>query len=192
MNKHLIWALAFVLSFFTSASFAATQTFWAYGNGDGVANDSPKFLNNSSKNIAISYSLGSNWTITSAKLWLKGVDDSFNYTHCTSFSCNDGSGTGEDASEQAQIVNIEGNSGLFASTEIGKYGWYDLNLDVKQYLLSSLIGVFDAKVQPDAGKDFYFKNAKLVIDYQVVPVPAAAWLFGSALMGLIGLKRKSA
>ncbi len=68
MNRHLIWALAFALSVFGTSSFAATQTFWAYGNGDGVANDSPKFLNNSSKNIAISYSLGSTTRIVQAFL----------------------------------------------------------------------------------------------------------------------------
>jgi len=41
--------------------------------------------------------------------------------------------------------------------------------------------------------DFWYKNAKIVVDYSLkaVPVPAAVWLFGSALLGLTGLKRKS-
>lgn len=198
MDKHLIWILTLVASFFCSASsYAATQTFWAYGNSDLKINDNAKFLKNpsqynTSKDIAINYSLGSNWKINSAKLLLKAVDDSFNNTHCSAFSCNDGSGLGEDASEKAEIVNIEGNNGLFSATEIGKYGWYDLGLDVTKYLLADLNSVFQAKVQPSVNRDFYFKNAKLVVDYQVVPIPAAVWLFGSALVGLIGMKRKSA
>lgn len=34
------------------------------------------------------------------------------------------------------------------------------------------------------------KSAQFVVTVNEVPVPAAAWLFGSALVGLVGLKRK--
>ena len=40
--------------------------------------------------------------------------------------------------------------------------------------------------------DFWYKNVELVVDYELkpVPVPDAVWLFGSALLGLTGMKRK--
>ncbi|MEQ1484712.1 VPLPA-CTERM sorting domain-containing protein [Methyloglobulus sp.] len=40
--------------------------------------------------------------------------------------------------------------------------------------------------------DLWYKNIELVVDYELkpVPVPAAVWLFGSALLGLTGMKRK--
>lgn len=39
--------------------------------------------------------------------------------------------------------------------------------------------------------DFLFRGFVETVDVQVVPVPAAAWLFGSALVGLVGVKRKN-
>jgi hypothetical protein len=39
----------------------------------------------------------------------------------------------------------------------------------------------------NAGKVANLSNMRA---FSVVPVPAAAWLFGSALLGLSGLKRK--
>jgi hypothetical protein len=38
--------------------------------------------------------------------------------------------------------------------------------------------------------DAYFDNVSMTVDVAAVPVPAAAWLFGSALLGLGGLARK--
>lgn len=44
----------------------------------------------------------------------------------------------------------------------------------------------------DAGcvSDYFLDNISLTADVAVVPVPAAAWLFGSAMLGLAGFKRK--
>jgi hypothetical protein len=47
-----------------------------------------------------------------------------------------------------------------------------------------------------ASGDFYFKNARLDLDYKTadcpppVPLPAAAWLFGSALLGFVSLSNR--
>jgi hypothetical protein len=40
------------------------------------------------------------------------------------------------------------------------------------------------------GVDAYFDNISITTDVSAVPVPAAAWLFGSALLGLGGIARK--
>jgi hypothetical protein len=40
-------------------------------------------------------------------------------------------------------------------------------------------------------EDYRFNSATLNVTYAPVPVPAAVWLFGSALAGLIGFRRKS-
>ncbi|MEY3760147.1 MAG: hypothetical protein RIR39_1638 [Pseudomonadota bacterium] len=40
-------------------------------------------------------------------------------------------------------------------------------------------------------EDYYLNHATLNVTYAPVPVPAAVWLFGSALAGLIGFRRKS-
>ena len=38
--------------------------------------------------------------------------------------------------------------------------------------------------------DVYFDNVSVTVDVSAVPVPAAAWLFGSGLIGLAGIARK--
>ena len=40
------------------------------------------------------------------------------------------------------------------------------------------------------GVDSYFDNITITTDVAPVPLPAAAWLFGSALMGLVGMSRR--
>ncbi len=38
--------------------------------------------------------------------------------------------------------------------------------------------------------DYYFDNISITADVSAVPVPAAVWLFGSGLLGLIGVARR--
>ena len=38
--------------------------------------------------------------------------------------------------------------------------------------------------------DYYFDNISVTADVNAVPVPAAAWLFGSGLLGLVGVARR--
>ncbi len=202
MKRQYYFLATIILGLFSSVSSAATQSFWATTSQSDTA-WAPKFLNEGgSKTFNINYSslynLGNNLTINSAKLWLLAVDDYYG-NHCseqggTSSHCNDDTNrrTQQDPLEQAKIVNIEGIPGIYGSPiEINEFKWYDLNINVANYL-SIVDGQFSATVKAACG-DFWYKNAKLVVDYDLkpVPVPAAIWLFGSALMGLTGMKRKS-
>lgn len=195
-NQHCFIAVM-LLGLFSSVSLAATQSFWATTAQSDTA-WAPKFLNGGgTKTFDIKYNLGNDWVINSAKLWLLAVDD-YHGNHCsaqgaTSPHCSDDNNpsTYQDPSEKALITKIEGHTGSFNTPlEIGSFKWYDLNINVASYL-SNTDKKFSAVVKAAYG-DFWYKNAKIVVDYDVkaVPVPAAIWLFGSALLGLTGLKRK--
>jgi len=159
----------------------------------------------STKNISINYKLESNWNISSAQLWVKAVDDHKGKA-CSGNRCKDVSGGGKDSKERIRISNMEGRKGNLTSKQIDGETWYNL-LDVTSLLLNDTNNTFTAKLKASVGKDFWFKNAKLVINYYTkdsaaptsseasppaaVPLPSAIWLFGSALLGLTGLKRKT-
>jgi hypothetical protein len=199
MKKQCYFIAAMLLGLFSSASSASILSFWAYGSSDSASKS--KYTetigyNKPRQNISIDYNIDkSNWTINSAQLWIKAVDDF---------------GGGKDRREKARIFKIEGKKGKFASKEINGNKWYNL-LDVTSFLLSDTNSTFSALLKSSRGRGFLLKNAKLVIDYDIksasnpldipgsplpisppaaVPVPAAVWLFGSAMLGLIGLTRK--
>jgi hypothetical protein len=178
MQKYYSILAVILLTMASSASFAATKSFWAVGSDDNAVE--AKFLNGKeTKSVSIAYALDSNWQDISAKLWLKASDDTFGVRHCQNGECKDGSGWGQDGSEKA-IVSIAGQSGSLTSPEIGGYGWYEFDTDIASYLIGK--DNFVAEIKVALGEDFYFKNAKLVIEY-ITPIPAAIWLFGSAFLG---------
>jgi hypothetical protein len=173
-----------VVAAFTQSASAATMTF--YANGSDA--DAPVFLSKfpgqgpgqTHKNVSIDYALGTDWTINSATFWIKAVDD-----------WNDL----QSPDEQARVTKIEDIDGNYGETEIDGYGWY-FGLDVLDYLLNSHTTPFTATINAQKG-DFRYQNAKIDIDYTVnppsqVPVPAAIWLFGSAMVGLAGFSRRKA
>lgn len=205
MKKKYFYIAAILMTVFASTGTAATASFWATKTQSDFAWDPEKLNQGDTKEFEIKYGDISKWNIHSAKLWLLAVDDytvksghNFVSTHCsaqgsTSVNCNDNNTSGRDAQEFARLTWIEGGkSHSYGSpVEIGNFKWYDLNINVANYL-SSKDKEFEATIKAVSG-DFFYKNAKIVVDYDVkaVPVPAAAWLFGSALLGLIGKKRKT-
>lgn len=96
-------------------------------------------------------------------------------------------------------VNCSGNGSIFGNTICGAWGstnysWEGLVLNlVFSSDLSSFSGSLTGIENSGSGITynvtslFYDISGNAVAD---VPVPAAAWLFGSALIGLAGLKRK--
>jgi hypothetical protein len=215
MKKQYYFLAAMILVIFSSVSSAATKSFYASGKDDNATH--PEFLSKGeSEKIEIDYKLGRNWVISSAKLWLRAVDD-YNGGHCSasgfwSDNCkdvpkgDDSRNKGDnghkadkylDGSELA-LITIKGkghNDDVQSKPlEIDNFKWYDLNLNVTKYLIQNgRENDFTATLKASLG-DFWYKNAKIVVDYDIkaVPVPAAIWLFGSALFGLTGMKRKSA
>ncbi|ESS72268.1 hypothetical protein MGMO_62c00010 [Methyloglobulus morosus KoM1] len=215
MKKQFYFLSAMLLALFSSVSSASLIDFYQYGSS-GFANNKPKFISNIGKGhgrkISINYNLGSNWTINSAHLWVKAVDD-YNGGFCKGWKCRDGRSNGKDPREFARIKNIEGHKGNWASKVVNGYKWYDV-LNVTSFLRHDTNGIFKALLKSSRGGDFWLRNAKLEIDYTIntayvlplveqgtpiatptpaaVPIPAAAWLFGSALLALAGLVRRTA
>ena len=66
-------------------------------------------------------------------------------------------------------------------------GSYILGADVSAYTLE-----FAAICGADANcfSDYYIDNVVITADIAPVPVPAAVWLFGSGLVGLVGVARR--
>lgn len=54
----------------------------------------------------------------------------------------------------------------------------------------SFLGLFDANSDFSQDGDAIFSNFGNIYSTSVVPVPAAAWLFGSGLLGLVGVARR--
>jgi hypothetical protein len=189
MNKHYSLIAAVALSIFSSVSMASTMSFWAYGNDDTNINHRVSNIQQDvlKEKVTISYDISNpKLIINSAKFWLKAVDDQFFPKGDTKNDPN------RDPEEQALVVRINGHQGNYASKEIDELKWYDMDLDVTSILLANLKGDFKSTIESSKKGDFIFDNAKLVVDYDLkpVPVPAAVWLFSSALMGLIGAKRR--
>lgn len=91
--------------------------------------------------------------------------------------------------EQVKVV-VDGGTPFFidAVYEIGQGGGY-LNYILTSPILASKIELFAEFSNGDAGDNNY---ALAGVNVSAVPLPAAVWLFGSALVGLIGFRRQSA
>jgi hypothetical protein len=152
----------------------------------------PKYLStNDTFNVSIDYKLGSDWNVTSASLWLYATDDNGPFAHCST-NCSD-VGPGSDHTEQALITKVEGGpAGSYGTAEIDGFAWYKLSDNFASYLVGGDNQSLELTLKAVNG-DFWFKNAKLEVNYtlQAVPVPGAIWLFGSAVLGLVGFRKKA-
>ncbi|CAD6881429.1 hypothetical protein [Methylomonas albis] len=165
------------------------------GNGTLISKADNDSTNNN-YTLNFDYQLNANF-ISSAflKVWLR--DDSTSADDATS------NGSVKDKNEYASITSIDGSAIAADWTEVDGYKQY-INLDVSSFLstsgFSTLTALLDVK---DSGsKDYYFKAAELYIKYclnpstggtdpvAAVPVPAAAWLMGSGLLGMMGFNSR--
>ena len=126
-----------------------------------------------------------------------------------------------DAIIAANYANSIGAENFLAANAVPTAADYFINMDVTNLLKQSNSGVLNFNLAVDAmyaniaypsaeflaikafmgaalpnstilmTEDYYLNHATLNVTYAPVPVPGAVWLFGSALAGLIGFRRKS-
>ncbi len=97
------------------------------------------------------------------------------------------------------LIQAELLQGDYVATH--SFGWTEFEIDqLTQELLVTTYGIdpYDATMIADDLKGIAGRTPQIVSQFRVtpsfvqpVPLPGAAWLFGSALLGLISLKRKN-
>lgn len=87
---------------------------------------------------------------------------------------------------QPEYAQVYADGNLYGSFEVD---YFSMNYSIDLSSLSD--GLLDVTVKNSRG-DFYFGKSILDVEFEnlsPVPVPAAAWLFGSALLGFAGFSR---
>lgn len=94
-----------------------------------------------------------------------------------------------------EYSDLNTNNLILTTQPIDHLGWYEF--DVTEYLNTANsngathVGFAFRAIVMGSGAVFYSNSEQATsMVVQTVPIPAAAWLFGSALIGLAGIKRK--
>jgi hypothetical protein len=148
---------------------------------------------------------GSRWTTNSMRINSPGTMSADNYTQgADSIFLVELAGYGQGASDGYDWLDVTGTASLDGILELDLLsGFAPVVGDSFDILTASIIsGMFDTTIFPTlAGIEWQLQT---LIDFQgntdvlrlsavaTVPVPAAAWLFGSALMGLGLMRRRKA
>lgn len=165
------------------------------GNNGTLISKADSDTANNSYTLNFDYQLDTSFISNALlKIWLR--DDS------TSADDSHYNGILKDRNEYARITSINGSNVSTDWTEVDGYKKY-ISLDVRDFLsttgfasLTAVLGVKDS-----GSKDYFFKAAELYVEYCLdnnggsgpitsVPVPAAAWLMGSGLLGLMGFNTR--
>jgi hypothetical protein len=210
MKKIRYLIITMILMLFSTASMASEITYWLSGTSDKARFNKSQFLTGAkTKNFSIPYNIDKEATINSATLWVRAVDD-FKGRHCKGNKCLNRRIGGRDLADKLRLLKVEGQNIRLRKTEIKGYRWYQL-LDVTTFLLNDTNNKLAVRIKARGNQDFWFKNAKLVINYDPVaaggspspvppidpgapapvPLPSALWLFGSVLLGFAGFRRKT-
>lgn len=149
-------------------------------------------LNSRKLNISIAYPDLNNAFVDNAWLWIKAKDD----------STSDSTAYNGDGKEYLDLLKVEDQSVSVDKVEVDTSDWF-FKFNVKNFITGSYVSPLDAliaSVNLEHGQsDLIFQNARLDIDYHTVycppppnpvPLPAAAWLFGSALLGFVSLSNR--
>jgi hypothetical protein len=94
-------------------------------------------------------------------------------------------GIGHDPAPDDGVVDYRVNGGAWMSATFGALSI--MFLDNVQTLDLAMGGAFN----PNQNHDGHLEDQFYLASMTVVPVPAAVWLFGTAMLGLIGLRRKT-
>jgi hypothetical protein len=94
----------------------------------------------------------------------------------------------DDSSVSTAFMDIFGTSGLLGTISIAA----NMNDFADQFIgFNSNEMVTSAQIRFDTGSVIYIDDVRFN-DAQVVPLPPALWLFGSGLLGLVGIARRKA
>lgn len=101
--------------------------------------------------------------------------------------------------ENAETVGQAGIGDGFKTYQVG----FETDGDVGQPLQQGILSWFGIQLDPEPWErpiddarfnnptgDLYNGDSRVYADFNPVPVPAAAWLFGSALVGLVAVARR--
>lgn len=91
---------------------------------------------------------------------------------------------------QTPILSPPETVNLFVDDFPGASGLGILPLGEGLYSMNNSLGASFGVGNADSWGVWWDYSLEFVVSSNEVPIPAAAWLFGSALIGLIGLKRK--
>ena len=172
-----------------------STSYYAYGTASTDQNITMDGdLSSRTLNVSIAYD---NFALLdSAKLYVLAKDDA------TGSKADSTSGRNPDGLEYLDILTVEGSKVSVDAVEVDTSSWL-FGFDVKKFVTGTHTSPLDflvATLNLCVGQsDLIFQNARLDLKYHTVdcpqppspvPLPAAAWLFGSALFGFISLSNR--
>ena len=111
--------------------------------------------------------------------------------YCYKNGCAAGEGEYRFLIEEGGLVIDNGNGGFYTT------GWNvagvigDMSYDGKQFI-QDFVDIEEQNPWPDYDETDPTVGSARIRNISPIPLPAAIWLFGSALLGLIGIARKKA
>lgn len=97
-----------------------------------------------------------------------------------------------DANNAVTKTEIVGGGPLFPAANSDSWSSFSFTTTIGPDVEGGLTLVLNAPCGAAAGciSNYILDNVSVAADVAAVPVPAAAWLFGSALLGLAGIRKK--
>lgn len=89
-------------------------------------------------------------------------------------------------SQTIQLFGYDDQGTLVSSSSV-----LNLAVDQWQQLIANFTGIHRLEIRSDRGASWFIID-DLVVNASTVPIPAAVWLFGSAILGLLGYSARRA